>query len=142
MSKRDITSANSKTVLSCALIPAGLQFQGYAADNAWTTEVVNAIEARMGADGKASFGYTPVMQNITFHFSPDSDTIERLGYINQVQNTTKTPIICQLVIELPALGKTIFLKNGCMVGSTYFPSAAKVLEPQDVTFNFESVNII
>lgn len=139
---RDITSANSKVTLTCALIPAGLQFHGYAADNAWTSEVVTSIESRMGADGKASFGYTPVMKNVTFHFSPDSDTIERLGYINQVQDTTMTPQICQMVIEVPSLGKTIFLKNGCMTGSTFFPSATKVLEPQDVTFNFESVNIV
>lgn len=140
--RRDITSANSKVVLTCALFPAGLQFQGYAADNAWTTEVVNAIESRMGADGKASYGFTPVIHNITFHFSPDSDTIERLSYLNQVQNTTKTPQICQMAIEIPSLGKNIFLKNGCMTGSNYFPSAAKVLEPQDVTFNFEDVAIV
>lgn len=138
----DITSANSKTSLHNALFPAGLSFQGYAADNAWSTETVQTVEARMGADGKASFGYTPVLRNITFHFSPDSPTVERLGYLNQVQDSSNAPIIGQMVIEIPSLKKTVYLKNGCLVSSTYFPSAAKVLEPQDFTFNFESVSIV
>lgn len=142
MADNNITSANSVATLSCSVIPAGLKFEGYAVNAMWTKDNEETIEARMGADGKASFGWIPAIKQITFHFSPDSPTVDRLRFLSMTQEALRNPVPLQLVITLPAIGKTATFTNGRMRTNLTIPTAQSVLEPQDVTFVFESCTVI
>lgn len=138
----NITSANAKVVLTCALFPAGLQFENFSVDTAWTQDLVQQLEARMSVDGKLSFGYTPSPKLISFQFQPNSETVGSLDYLVQTQDLTQSPIVCQMIIELKSLGKVITLQNGACVSNKLLPNGARVLEPMQYDFAFEAFNVI
>ena len=135
----DITSANSKVKLFSALTPAGLSFEGYSSDAGWASEAVQIAEARMGIDGKVSFGYTPNPVPMTFTFQPDSQTIDQLNNIVTSSVVNKKPYFVQLIIEMPAIGKSFNCANGAITTAKILPDGSKVLEPQTYTITFQSV---
>lgn len=136
--KKFITSANAEVTLSNALFPAGLEFHGFSTDNAWATEVVEQIESRMGVDGHLSHGYKCLPTQITFTFSPDSDTAERLNYMSAFEDTTKEVVICQMTIKLKSLGVMVTLTNGAMNSNQKLPAGEQVLGNVPYAFTFES----
>lgn len=135
----DITSATAKVKLFCALTPAGLSFERYAADSAWSKETNTVIESRMGVDGKISFGYTPSVKTVNFEFQPDSPTLERLAYIIQTQNTTMKPIVCQVLIDLGSIERSFYLVNACITTGDILPAGGRVLEPVTISLSYESI---
>ena len=135
----DITSATAKVKLFCALTPAGLSFERYAADSAWSKETNKVIESRMGIDGKISFGYTPSVKTVNFVFQPDSPTLERLAYIIQTQNTTMKPIVCQVLIDLGSIERSFYLVNACITTGDILPAGGRVLEPVTISLSYESI---
>lgn len=139
--KFSITSANSNAQLVNSLFPAGLKFENFAVDNAWTQELIQQIEARMGVDGYISFGYTPSPKPISFQFQPNSPTVDRLDYLVQIQDLMQEAIVSQLVINLKSIKKIVTLTNGACVTNKLLPNGAKVLEPMQYDFIFESVNV-
>lgn len=139
--KFSITSANASAQLVNVLFPAGLKFENFAVDNAWTQELIQQIEARMGVDGLISFGYTPSPKPISFQFQPNSATVDRLDYLVQAQDMAREAIVCQLVITLKSIKKVVTLTNGACVTNKLLPNGAKVLEPMQYDFVFESVNV-
>jgi hypothetical protein len=55
-----ITIANSVfTLTATAVFPVPQALQGYAADDAFTTEAIAMADVVIGVDGKLSAGYTP-----------------------------------------------------------------------------------
>lgn len=138
----NITSANAKVILSCALFPAGLQFENFSVDTMWTQDLVQQLEARMSADGKLSFGYTPNPKPISFQFQPNSATVDSLDYLVQTQDLSQAPVVCQMVIELKSLGKAITLQNGACVSNKLLPNGVKVLDPMQYDFSFEAANVV
>lgn len=140
--KFSITSANASVQLVCALFPAGLKFENFAVDNAWTQELIQQIEARMGVDGMISFGYTPSPKPISFQFQPNSATVDRLDYLVQAQDLAKEAIICQMVITLKSIKKIVTLTNGACITNKLLPNAARVLDPMQYDFTFESANVV
>lgn len=139
--KFSITSANTNAQLVNSLFPAGLKFENFAVDNAWTQELIQQIEARMGVDGYISFGYTPSPKPISFQFQPNSPTVDRLDYLVQTQDLMQEAIVSQLVINLKSIKKIVTLTNGACVTNKLLPNGAKVLEPMPYDFIFESVNV-
>jgi hypothetical protein len=139
--KFSITSANTNAQLVNSLFPAGLKFENFAVDNAWTQELIQQIEARMGVDGYISFGYTPSPKPISFQFQPNSPTVDRLDYLVQIQDLMQEAIVSQLVINLKSIKKIVTLTNGACVTNKLLPNGAKVLEPMQYDFIFESVNV-
>ncbi len=139
--KFSITSANANAQLVNSLFPAGLKFENFAVDNAWTQELIQQIEARMGVDGYISFGYTPSPKPISFQFQPNSPTVDRLDYLVQTQDLMQEAIVSQLVINLKSIKKIVTLTNGACVTNKLLPNGAKVLEPMQYDFIFESVNV-
>ena len=135
----DITSATAKVKLFCALTPAGLSFERYASDSAWSKETNKVIESRMGVDGKISFGYTPSVKTVNFVFQPDSPTLERLAYIIQTQNTTMKPIVCQVLIDLGSIERSFYLVNACITTGDILPAGGRVLEPVTISLSYESI---
>ena len=135
----NITSATAKVKLFCTLTPAGLSFERYAADSAWSKETNTVIESRMGVDGKISFGYTPSVKTVNFEFQPDSPTLERLAYIIQTQNTTMKPIVCQVLIDLGSIERSFYLVNACITTGDILPAGGRVLEPVTISLSYESI---
>lgn len=140
----DITSANAVLTISprlAGLIGSGGIFtvEGFASDSAFMAEAVDVAEARMGVDGKASFGYTPylVKQNITLQ--ADSPSIALFEAILGAQNTLRQPMILDAVLALPAISKAYSFTKGAMTRATPFPPGKKVLEPQDYELTWELV---
>jgi len=138
MANKTITSANAEITLINELFPAGLKFEKFSTDNAWTTETVEQVVSQMGVDGHLSHGYVCNPVPITFTFSPDSDTAERLNYLSAVQDTTKGVITCQMVIKLKSLGQTFTLINGALNNGQKLPAGERVLGNVPYTFTFES----
>ena len=135
----DITSATAKVKLFCALTPAGLSFERYSADSAWSKETNTVIESRMGVDGKISFGYTPSVKTVNFVFQPDSPTLERLAYIIQTQNTTMLPIVWQVLIDLGSIERAFYMVNACITTGDILPAGGRVLEPVTISLSYESI---
>ena len=138
----DITSANSSVTLITALTPAGLKFEKYSADSAWSQDNYENVEHRMGVDGKMAVGFTPVEKSITFTFEADSPTLDGLDLIWQTTEATKAPIVANMVMTIPSIKKTISLSNGVLVGYKLIPNSDRVLAPKEATFVFESVNSV
>lgn len=142
MRKFSITSSNSKITLYNALFPAGLNFENFAVGSAWTQELVQQLEARMGVDGLISFGYTPQVKTLNVTLSPNSSTVDRLDSLIQAQDLAQDAIVSQISIELKAIKKRIVLQNGACTNSKLLPDGQSVLEPQQYNFAFESVNVV
>lgn len=136
--KKTITSANAEVTLINELFPAGLKFEKFSTDNAWSTETVEQIVSQMGVDGHLSHGYVCNPVPVTFTFSPDSDTAGRLDYMAAAQDVSKGVILCQMVIKLKSLGKTITLMNGALNNGQKLPAGERVLGNVPYTFTFES----
>ena len=136
---KDITSANSSAYLYASLFPAGLKFENFSADGAWTSDSYETVEHRMGVDGHMVAGYTPVEKNVTFTFEANSPTLDGLDLLLQTTEVSKTPIFCQLVITLPSIKKTFTLANCVLTSFKLLPNAERVLAPREATFVCESI---
>lgn len=139
---KDITSANASATLIVNLFPAGVSLEQFSADGAWSQEGYSVLETRMGVDGKMVAGYTPVEKEITFHFQPNSPTIEKLNLIWQTMETSKTALWCNITITVPSTKMTYVCANGVLMSYKMIPNAEKVLEPIDATFRFESITAL
>ena len=139
---RDITSANSTAVMYLDIFPAGIKFEQYSADGAWTSDAYAVLETRLGVDGKMSAGYTPVEKEVTFTFQANSPTLDKLDIIWQTMEVSKTPLFGQISINVPSIKKQYVLANVVMMNYKLLPDAQKVLEPIDVTFRCESITSV
>jgi len=136
----DITSANSTFHLTIATVfPISQSLQGYATDDAFTTDAVDPAEVRMGVDGKMSAGFTPFPTHINIAFQPDSPSIAVFDAWLQYMKSTKAIYTASGVISVPSIGKLYILKNGVLTKAEQLPGAKKILEPQHYTITFESV---
>lgn len=136
---KDITSATAKIKLISAVTPAGVNFEQFSADSAWSKDVSKVIESRMGVDGKISFGYTPVVRTASFTFQPNSPTLSALQLIVSTQNTAMKPIVCQLIISLGSVEKTFMINNACITNGDLLPAGSNVLDPVEVNIEYESI---
>lgn len=139
---RDITSANSTAVMYLDIFPAGIKFEQYSADGAWTSDAYAVLETRMGVDGKMSAGYTPVEKEVTFTFQANSPTLDKLDIIWQTMEVSKTPLFGQISIKIPSIKKQYVLANVVLMNYKLLPDAQKILEPIDVTFRCESITSV
>ena len=140
----DITSANSVLTIApraAGLIGSGGAFtvEGFASDSAFMAEDVDIAEARMGVDGKASFGYTPYLVKQTITLQADSPSITLFEAIVGAQNTLRQPIILDSILSLPAVSKNYVFTKGALTRLTPFPPGKKVLEPVSYELTWETV---
>lgn len=139
---KNITSANVSATLVVNLFPAGLKLEQFSADGAFTQDSYSVLETRMGVDGKMVAGFTPTEKEITFHFQPNSPTIEGLNLIWQTMEVTKTALWLNIEITVPSTQTRYVLANGVLMNYKMIPNASRVLEPVDATFRFESVSAV
>lgn len=139
---KDITSANASAYLYASLFPAGLKFENFSTDTAWTSDAYETVEHRMGVDGHMAAGYTPVEKSITFSFEANSPTLDGLDLLLQTTEVSKTPIFGQIIVTCPSLKRTYTLVNCILTSFKLVPDANKVLAPRDATFVCESISSV
>jgi len=139
---KDITAANSSAYLYASLFPAGLKFEAYSTDSAWSQDNYETVEHRMGVDGKMAAGYTPVEKSITFTFEANSPTLEGLDLLFQTMEVSQTPIFGSIIITCPSIKKTFTLVNCLLTGYKLIPDAEKILAPREATFVCESITSV
>lgn len=140
----DITSANAVLTISprtVGLIGSGGAFtvEGFASDSAFMGEDVDTAEARIGTDGKASFGFTPYLTKQTITLQADSPSIALFEAIVGAQNTLRQPIILDQVLAIPAIQKSYVFTKGAITRITPFTPGKKVLEPLSYELTWETV---
>jgi len=139
---KDITSANSSAYFYASLFPAGLKFENFSTDGAWSQDNYTTVEHRMGVDGKMAAGYTPVEKEITFMFEANSPSLDGLDLLWQTTEVSQTPIFGQIVITCPSIGKTFTLVNCILTGYKLIPNAEKVLGTREALFACESITSV
>lgn len=139
---KDITAANSSAYLYASMFPAGLKFEAYSTDGAWTQEAYETVEHRMGVDGKMAAGYTPVEKTINFTFEANSPTLDGLDLLFQTMEVSQTPIFGSIIITCPSIGKTFTLVNCLLTSYKLIPDAERVLAPREATFVCESITSV
>ena len=137
----DITSANSSAYYYSPLFPAGLKFENFSTDGAWSQDNYEIIEHRMGVDGHMAAGYTPVEKEISFNFEANSPSLDGLDLLWQNMEVEKQPYIGDIVITCPSVGKTYTLTNCILTGYKLIPNAEKVLDPREAVFTCEDIKV-
>jgi hypothetical protein len=137
-----ITSANSEFTLTIPGVYAGpVIIQGFMVDDAFGSEDVTPVEARMGVDGRKTSGYTPFMTKIMVHLMPDSPSVDIFDTWNAALAAVRDDLTCQGSIMSPSLGKAWTLNNGSLTRYKQVPDAKKVFEGQTFEITLESVQV-
>lgn len=141
MAKRTITSANSVfTLVVLDVFPVPQNIQGYAVDDAFDTDEVQAAEAQMGVDGLMSAGYTPFITTLKVHLQADSPSIDLFEAWLGAEKAAQEVFFAQATIEMPSINKLYTFNNGVLSRVTPIPSGKKVLQAQVYTIEWETVN--
>lgn len=135
-----ITSANSIFMLAIATVfPTPQQIQGFATDDAFSTEAVDIAETKMGVDGKLSAGFVfrPIKQSITLQ--ADSLSVLMFDAWYAAQKAQQDVFFANAVIRLPAISRSYTLINGVMTSYMPIADAKKTLDPLKYAITWESV---
>jgi hypothetical protein len=139
--KRTITSANSVfTLVVPDVFPVPQTLAGYAVDDAFDSDDVEASEAMMGVDGLLSAGFTPFITVQKVHFMADSPSILLFDAWLGAEEAAQEVFFAQATIYLPSVGKGYTFTNGVLTNARKLPDAKKVLQAQSYTIKWESVN--
>lgn len=136
---KTITSANSSFILAIPNLFAATEIQGYAADDMFSVAPVKSVETVMGADGKLSFGYTPVVTVMTIMLMPDSDSGEIFDEWGAAQDAVRETYPATAVITLSGTGDKYTLTRGALTSWVKMPSAKKVLQARPFEITWQQV---
>jgi len=136
----DITAANSKFTLSVPDVFATSQLlQGYATDDAFSSEMIDVGEVILGVDGQASGAYLPALVPMDISLQADSASILTVFELWRSSNLAQqSNYLGQGVILLPGPGLQYLLKNGYLTRVTPFPQAKRILQPVRYRIVWES----
>lgn len=140
----DITSANSAFVLQVPSVFTTPQaLQGYATDDAFTTEEVDVAEVMMGVDGIMSGGFIPFITQMNIVFQADSVSITNTMevWISAMQSA-RAIYLGNASIQLPSINKEYILQNGILRRITPTPPAKKVLMPQTYAISWQNWSVV
>ncbi len=137
----DITAANAVFIVSVPLLlPIPQQLQGFAADDIFDFDDVDAAETLMGVDGTLSAGmiFAPKMQNITLQAdSASNGSLFDPWYAGQQAATAVFP--AQGVVSFPSLGTSWTLITGFLTRYKPVPDAKKILQPRRYRITWQAV---
>ncbi len=135
-----ITSANSSFAL---VIPgvynSGVNISGYATDDAFAIEDIERVEARIGIDGKASFGYKFELYQMDVTLQGDSPSFDVFNNWQTAMDAAREVIIASATILIPSIKKKSLFTNGVMTKFKSFPDAKKTLQTTKFRLTWESV---
>jgi len=127
----DITAANAVFLISVpAVLPVAQQIQGFAADDIFDFEDVDATETLMGVDGVFSGGmvFMPKPQNIMLQ--ADSASNAFFDAWNQAQQVAMAAYPASAVITLTGIGTSWALSTGYLTRYKPAPDAKRLLQPR------------
>lgn len=136
-----ITSANATFFLAVASVfPTPLQLQGFATEDVFETEPVEAAEVAMGVDGfmSAGFVFVPVKQTIALQAGSDSNDLFDNWYA--AQQVAQELFRASGVLLLPSISKKWQMTNGVLSSYKPIPDAKKKLEPRRFGITWERVS--
>lgn len=133
-----ITSANAVVILTVPGVIPGVQLQGFAADDIYDLEQMEAVETSMGVDGILSGGFVYSAVKQTFSFQADSVSPLLFDAWYAAQRAAVEAIPCTMVVELPSIGVGYIQTTGWLKTKSPGPSAGKTLKPRKFTIEFES----
>jgi hypothetical protein len=138
-----ITAANSVYMLAVTgLFPVPQLLQGYAADDAFSTEAVTPAEVVMGVDGRMSAGYTPYTTQQTITLMPDSPSILLFEFWLATQKAQGEVFRADAVISLPSIGQSYVMTYGVLTSITPIAGVKKVLQARAFTITWEGVSAV
>ena len=136
----DITSANAVFMLTIpSVLPIPQQIQGFAADDIFDFDDVDATDIVMGVDGILSGGmiFAPKPQNISLQADSASIALFDAWYNAQQAATAVFP--AQGLVTLTSVGKSFALITGFLSRYKPVPDAKKILQPQKFRITWQSV---
>lgn len=143
MARSTITSANSAfTIVVPAVFPVPQNVQGYATDDAFSTEAVDTAQAIMGVDGVMSAGFVPFPTKLDVTLMADSASISIFETWLQAMQAAREVLFGDATIALPSVGRTFILTKGVLTRVTQFPAAKKVLQPVQYAITFENLSAV
>src|ERR1700744_5176896 len=106
-----LTDANAAVTANSPDVFPGqpITFVGFATDDLYGINDLETVEAQMGVDGHAAFGYTPKLAVQDFMFMASSLTIDALEQIQSQQVQNQTVYILNGSVLLPAVQKRYVL---------------------------------
>lgn len=135
-----ITSANSSFALVVpGVYNSGTNIKGYATDDAFAIEDVERVEARMGIDGKASYGYKFELYQMDVTLQGDSPSYDVFNNWQTAMDATREVITASATIIIPSIGKKGIFTNGVMTRFKPLPDAKKTLQTTRFRLTWESV---
>jgi len=135
-----ITAANSVVTLTVpGVYNQPVQLQGYSADKAWNTDMLDLAETQIGVDGRMTAGYIFKTVKQTFTLQADSPSIQIFQSIWQAMASIRDVYWISGTIDLPATGQSYAMTRGILTGVKAITDAAKVLQAMDFTIEWQLV---
>ena len=136
-----LTSANSILMIGIAnLYNVPVQIQGYATDDAFTTEDVDTGETMMGVDGKLSAGFTPYPVTIDINLQADSASNLFFDAWIAAEATAREKYIASATIMLPGTNMLYAFTRGFLGKVSVMPANKKILQPRKFSIVFQSIS--
>lgn len=136
---KTLTSASSAwtMIAQAGPIPFPIKLEGFSTDNSFSVANQNPVQAEMGVDGKASFGYVPQLTVITFVFQATSPTLDKLDAILAYQKAQNEVVTWNGTGLIPGTGEKYALINGAMTEISPAVGGTKTLGPRTFVWTFE-----
>lgn len=136
----NITSANSKLrIIVPSYFPGGFDVDDYATDRMFESAALQNKEDQMSADGKYHAGIIFNPTELTINIMPTSAAGQRLDELFAAERAAVSAFALNATLSVPALDAKWNFVNGVLF--TWVPSipGARVLQPREAVFHFESV---
>lgn len=135
-----ITSANAAvTLVITKVFPVPLPITGFAMDDAFTTEPVQIVEARIGVDAIASYAYTPYLLKQRITLQADSEANLYFDLWRQAMDAVLEVYTCNLEIAMPSISKLFTFNFGTLTNTKPAPDGKRFLEPQTYELTFQNL---
>jgi hypothetical protein len=135
-----LTTANSSfAIIIPGVYNAPTNIKGYATDDAFAIEEIEKVEARIGVDGKASFGYKFELYQQDVTLQGDSASFDVFNNWQIAMDAVREVLTASATIIIPSIGYKYTFTNGTMTRFKPFPDAKKVLQTTKFRITWESV---
>jgi hypothetical protein len=133
-----LTTVNSSLTLTINnLYDFPQTIQGYAVDDAFSSDDVDTVQVAMGVDRKLSFGYVPVERKLNIMLQANSASADIFDNLANAQDAIGEVYTVTATIILPSLGNVYVFTNGAMTNYSPMPSSKKILQQRKFSFTFE-----
>ena len=138
----NITSANAVFSLSVPDIGIAANLPGFAADDIFDTESVEAGEVQLGVDGYLSTGFVfaIIKQSISLQADSPSNALFEAWYAAERAAIDKYR--ASATVTLKSIGRVYALNNGTLVTYSPMPDAKKVLSPRKFGLAWQSITML